>query len=139
MVIAWRRLPFKLKVPWDKESLVPKLGLAAAALGVWGFSYHYFTDMIERSSPLVRQTLFNLRQAEQSNLWGDSIRVISRPVGYQSQKQGKAELQFEVGSDDTGFRGTAHVVATKRGWDWQTELLEICMMDGSGPITIIKS
>ena len=68
--------------------------------------------MIERSSPLVRQTLFNLQQAEQSDLWGDSIRVTSRPIGYQSQKQGKAEEArdaYQAAADAGGLQSSAEL------------------------------
>lgn len=115
------------------------VGAATAAIGTWGFFYYYLTDMIERSSPLVRQTIFNLQQAEESSYpWGKDIRALGKPTGHQSQREGRADIEFKVGSDATGFEGTARVVAMKCGWDWKTELLQV-HPKGSDPIIVIKS
>lgn len=77
-----------------KIALVPIIGVS------WYLSYKYLTDSIDRSSLLVRQSLFSLRQnQEMQKLFGGNLDVVGPIDGYQSQAKAKAEISFTVVGD----------------------------------------
>jgi hypothetical protein len=97
---------FVLKTVWQQQTAILwkdkhrplRYGTALLFAGIsWYVAYDYFTDRIDRSSLLVRQTLFNIKCNERlSNLLGSGININSRLSGIQSQHKAFADIQFTV-------------------------------------------
>ncbi|PJF17183.1 hypothetical protein PSACC_02983 [Paramicrosporidium saccamoebae] len=103
-----------------------RIGSLTVAAGItWFVAYDYFTDKVNRSSVLVRQTLYNMRHnPDVLRMLGNDLRVTSRVEGYQSQNQAHADITFKaIGSEN--IPASVHVIADKLGWDWQTRKLKV--------------
>ena len=97
---------FVLKAVWQQQTAIfwrdkhrpLRYGAALLLAGAsWYLAYDYFTDHIDRSSLLVRQTLFNIKCNEKlSNLLGSGININSRLSGIQSQRKAFADIQFTI-------------------------------------------
>lgn len=100
-----------------------------------GFSYWLYRKIIDdadRNSLLVQQTMFNLKNMER---YGDRFRdaeIISKISGKMLQRKGIADINFIVstcsGEGEGSIRGgekvKISVKANRKGWDWNTELIE---------------
>lgn len=100
-----------------------------------GFSYWLYRKIIDdadRNSLLVQQTMFNLKNMER---YGDRFRdaeIISKISGKMLQRKGIADINFIVstfsgeggGSIRGGEKVKISVKAKRKGWDWNTELIE---------------
>lgn len=113
-----------------------RYGAALLAAGVsWYVGYDYFTDQIDRSSLLVRQTVFNIKRDERLlRLLGPDVRIASRLHGTMNQRRGHADVRFEV-AGAAGAAAAVHVVAERDGWDWNTRHLEV-VPAGGAPIVL---
>lgn len=72
--------------------------LLFATVGIsWYAGYNYFCNEIDRSSLLVRQTLYNMRTSDKiQNALGSDLRIVGNIGGYQSQSLAFADIKFDV-------------------------------------------
>lgn len=111
---------FALRVFWSQQTSIFRkekyrpyhygAGILLAG-ATWYIAYDYFTDHIDRSSLLVRQTLFNIKCSDVlTGLLGSGIRIQSRLQGYQSQQKGFADVRFSIVGSSGSFEYFAYVI-----------------------------
>jgi hypothetical protein len=77
--------------------MIKTFSIVTLAATSWYVTYKYITDRIERSSLLVRQTIFNLSNNDSvADRLGDNLRIDSPLTGFQSQRKGDADIEFKV-------------------------------------------
>ena len=99
VVVSYR---FRLAALWNRLTKGPKGSALHISFVVLGgislyLAQHRIASNIDRSSLLVRQTLFTIRSTPQlAEILGSDLRVVTDLEGYQSQKQQRADVSFQV-------------------------------------------
>lgn len=78
-------------------------GSAGAAVGTWLLAYYFVSNEIDKSSSIVRQTLFNINATNEfKNDIALPVKTSSNIRGKMNQFKGLANIDFDVTDDKNG-------------------------------------
>jgi hypothetical protein len=110
----------------DKSVWIPRKSITCFAVcSMWYLGYSYITNIVDSSSHLIKQSIFNVERSTKGQLFaGDELTQSSRVSGNMLQRKGVAEIEFSVrNSREEQFH--IFVKAHRNFLDWKTDSLII--------------